>query len=452
MKGNILVVDDTPAVLKLLKDILVPEGHEVRPFNNGELALRSAAAEPPHLVLLDIRMPDMDGFEVCRRMKEDERLREIPVIFISAASDLEDKVRAFEAGGVDYITKPFQREEVVARVGTHVSLYRSREAMKRTEEALRKSEESLKMAQAIAHLGHWEWDLDSGDIRWSDETYRILGYVSPALAPTYDAFLQVVHPEDLARVDSEIRQSRESGRFDLEYRIVLPDGTVRGVRGIGQVVSLGAQGQPKIIATIQDITGHGRMELLGVIQDITERQELERRLEEEARTDALTGCANRRHFLELAEHEMARFRRYGGEMSLLMLDLDHFKAINDANGHHAGDLTLMELVRVCRATLREEDVVGRLGGEEFAVLLPQTGRDKAIEAAERLRHAVAKAEVPVPEGQPVHFTTSIGVATLTPADASIDMLLGRADQALYEAKGAGRNRVVAASAQPPIPG
>jgi len=136
MNGNLLIVDDTPATLKLLSDFLLAEGYLARPINNGELALRSAALEPPEVILLDIRMPGMDGFEICRRLKEEERLMEIPVIFISAASDLEDKVKAFQAGGVDYITKPFQREEVIARVKTQVALSRSRQEMKRLNETL----------------------------------------------------------------------------------------------------------------------------------------------------------------------------------------------------------------------------------------------------------------------------------------------------------------------------
>jgi diguanylate cyclase (GGDEF)-like protein len=145
MNSNILIVDDTPASLKLLHDTLVSEGFRVRPLNNGELALRSAKIEPPELILLDVRMPGLDGFEVCRRLKEDATLVSIPVIFISAAADVEDKLAAFHAGGVDYITKPFRREEVLARATTHIELFRSRQELARLNNALTEANEALRL-------------------------------------------------------------------------------------------------------------------------------------------------------------------------------------------------------------------------------------------------------------------------------------------------------------------
>ncbi|MBI4998762.1 MAG: diguanylate cyclase [Rhodocyclales bacterium] len=172
--------------------------------------------------------------------------------------------------------------------------------------------------------------------------------------------------------------------------------------------------------------------------------ELQRELEREAHTDVLTGCVSRRHFLDVTRLELARSRRHDEEVSLLMLDLDHFKAINDLHGHLVGDLVLQKMVQVCTATLRSEDTIGRLGGEEFAVLLPETGRDRALEVAERLCAGLAAAEVPL-DGEPaIRFTVSIGVATLTADDFSVSAMLDRADHALYKAKRRGRNRVVAA--------
>lgn len=331
---------------------------------------------------------------------------------------------------------------VAGVAGLAIDNARTFRRIKETEEALRKSERNLKMAQAMAHLGHWELDVKTGDIRWSEETGRILGYEPENLSQSYDTFFQAIHPEDRSRVESEIHAAREGGSFNIEFRIILPDGRVRVLHGMGEHILLGADMQPQIIGTIRDITAPEHTELLGVIQDITEHKELEWKLEKEAHTDVLTGCANRRYFLELAEHEVARARRYEVELSVLMLDLDHFKAINDRHGHQAGDLVLQKVVHVCQETLREEDTVGRLGGEEFAVLLPETGSKKAFEVAERLCRAVADAEVPLDGNPPIRFTTSIGAATLAHEDFSIGAVLGRADQALYEAKSGGRNRVV----------
>jgi len=309
------------------------------------------------------------------------------------------------------------------------------------EEALRKSESSLKIAQSKAHLGHWELDVGSGNIHWSDETYRILGYEPEQHPPSFDALLQVVDPGDRERVAQHILSAQVGSGFDIEFKIILPDGRVRVLHGMGEVILLGHT-QPQIIGAIRDITPSTRTQLLGVVQDITEQKELQWKLEREARTDPLTGCINRRHFLELAEHELTRARRYDEPLSVLMLDLDHFKIINDQHGHPVGDLVLQRLVHICQVTLRTEDSVGRLGGEEFAILLPESTLQEAQEAAQRICLAIAVTEISLSEGAPIHFTASIGVATLAQEDADIHTVIGRADKALYEAKHAGRNRVV----------
>jgi diguanylate cyclase (GGDEF)-like protein len=165
-----------------------------------------------------------------------------------------------------------------------------------------------------------------------------------------------------------------------------------------------------------------------------------RLLESQAHTDVLTGLANRRHFFESAEAELARAKRYAIPLSLLMLDIDHFKEVNDAHGHRTGDRVLQQLARTCLEVLRTVDVVGRVGGEEFAVLLPETALEGAVEVAERLRQAIAEAEVARDEGVPLRITVSIGVATLDD-NANLDTLMSRADAALYDAKHHGRDRV-----------
>lgn len=441
MIGNILIVDDEPSSLKLLHDILVMKGLHVRTCNNGELALRSVELEPPDLILLDIRMPKMDGFEVCRHLKEKTELQDTPVIFISGATDVEDKVQAFQSGGVDYITKPFQAEEVVARVETHLALHQTLKELKRFTEALDKSEKSLKIAQSIAHLGHWEWDVSNSDFNWSDETFRILGYSPQNMPVSYETFLQNVHPEDKARVVNILNQALEGKSFELEYRIVLPNGEMRVVHGKGEVL-LGEK--PKLVGTVQCLPEHDQIMMLGVIQDITARKKLEWQLEELANTDYLTGCANRRYFLQRAEQEFLRTRRYGGDLSVLMLDLDHFKNINDQYGHEAGDITLKQFVAHCNATLREVDLIGRLGGEEFAILLPETASCQAIEVAKRICQLIASEEILLPSQEIIRFTVSIGVANIDNKDAQFDTILKRADQSLYQAKHEGRNCVICA--------
>ncbi len=166
-----------------------------------------------------------------------------------------------------------------------------------------------------------------------------------------------------------------------------------------------------------------------------------RLLSQQARFDTLTGLANRRHFMMLAEQELSRATRYEGQLSILMMDIDHFKKVNDTYGHHTGDLVLQQLGTLCRETLHENDVVGRIGGEEFAIVLPETAPKQANEAAERLRRVIAKSTVPLEHGMPLSFTVSIGIVTLFGRDTNVDTLLGYADEALYEAKRNGRNRI-----------
>lgn len=189
------------------------------------------------------------------------------------------------------------------------------------------------------------------------------------------------------------------------------------------------------------VTNDGKQLIVGIIRDMTELKALHAELENQAHVDGLTGLANRRRFMELAELEHARAVRYGNSLSVLMMDIDHFKAVNDTYGHKSGDLVLQKLAKVCHQAVREFDIIGRLGGEEFAILLPETGGDKALEVAQRLRQAIAVSRVPLGPARRVSITASIGVATLTDRSKKLDSLLNDADKALYEAKRAGRNKV-----------
>jgi diguanylate cyclase (GGDEF)-like protein/hemerythrin-like metal-binding protein/PAS domain S-box-containing protein len=193
-------------------------------------------------------------------------------------------------------------------------------------------------------------------------------------------------------------------------------------------------------------TGHrtvidGQPYLVGLGTDVTKRRELEQELVRQARTDGLTGLANRRYFLEQAEQELVRARRYDKPLSVLMLDLDEFKVINDAHGHQVGDEVLRTVSAVCRQVLRGVDIVGRMGGEEFAILLPETDTAQAGEVAERLRQNIASAGIALGQGGLLGVTASIGVATFAAGDVDVDKVLNLADKAMYEAKRKGRNQV-----------
>ena len=184
--------------------------------------------------------------------------------------------------------------------------------------------------------------------------------------------------------------------------------------------------------------------LCGISTDITERKLLQEKLEQQAHQDYLTRLFNRRHFMEQGQLELSRAQRYSNLLSVFMLDIDFFKNVNDTHGHKAGDIVLQKLGDILRETLRSIDIVGRIGGEEFALLLPETNIQKATEVAERLREITAGTDVVLEDGLPLHFTISIGVAALKGKDTNIDMLLSQADKALYQAKESGRNKVCVA--------
>jgi DNA-binding response OmpR family regulator len=289
LTSNLLVVDDNPANLRLLIGILRKVGYKVRPANNGQLALMAIEKEPPDLILLDIRMPYMDGYEVCEHLKANEQTSDIPVIFISTLNEVFDKINAFNVGGVDYITKPFHEAEVIVRIKTHLALRNMKKQLaaqniqlqqeinerKRAEEALKRSENSLKQAQRIAHIGNWDWNIVNNELFWSDEIYPIFWIEPQKFEATYDAFLNTVHPDDGAYVQKSVNDAiSEQKPYNIEHRIILPDGEVRFVHERA-VVTFDEDNQAiQMAGTVHDITEYsGRSKSIGSLQSPVERVE-----------------------------------------------------------------------------------------------------------------------------------------------------------------------------------
>ena len=298
---------------------------------------------------------------------------------------------------------------------------------RQAEEALRESEAKLQAILDSCPLPI-AWTDESGGVEYINrKVTELFGYTLEDL-PTVESWYEAAYPDEAYRsavmnawagaIDAAKRSGKPIPGF--EATIVCKDGTRREVSIAGSLIN-------------------GRQ--LVIFTDLTERKALERELEHQAQTDFLTGIPNRRYFLEMADVELARARRYRRPFSLLMLDLDLFKDINDRHGHRVGDLMLQRVVEVCRQTLRGVDVIGRLGGEEFGIILPETDAQRARQVAERLRQAVRVAEVRSGVGGSVSITTSVGVATFTDDDDDVGTVLNRADQALYDAKRAGRDQV-----------
>jgi diguanylate cyclase (GGDEF)-like protein/PAS domain S-box-containing protein len=310
----------------------------------------------------------------------------------------------------------------------------------RDEHALRESEQELKSAVAMAEQEHRELEVT---LRTANDGIYIIDE-NGLLTDANDAFLQ------MHQFDKSVIGQLHAQDWDTQLEDVLLHSYARRVRDseqkmIFETVHRCRDGRHlNVEVSANALTRNGKQVIYCAARDISDRKLLETQLLAQAHFDYLTGLNNRRYFVELSEGELLRAKRYQKKLSLLMLDLDDFKHINDTYGHKAGDIVLTQIALICRNVLREIDIIGRLGGEEFAVVLPETDLDYAIEVAERLREVVALTRISINDNTGLHMTVSIGVASLAAYHDNVDALLLSADKALYLAKGAGKNQVVCA--------
>jgi diguanylate cyclase (GGDEF)-like protein/PAS domain S-box-containing protein len=295
---------------------------------------------------------------------------------------------------------------------------------KRAEEALRKSQAGLAEAQRMAHLGNWEWDPRTGELYWSDETFRIYGYEPQAFVPTFERLLEVVHPDDRRMLGRALEKALHDDRsYDFEHRVAKSGGEVRVVHHQAVVVR-DESGEP--------------MRMVGTVHDVTERKALENQLQHQAFHDPLTGLPNRALFTGRLRQALARAKRREGEVAVLFMDLDNFKVINDSLGHNAGDRLLVAASKRVRALLRPEDTVARLGGDEFIFLLEDTDIQDAGRVAERVSEQLRRSFSL--GGRRLFVTASIGVVTGGANRKYAADLLRDADLAMYRAKHSGKAR------------
>jgi two-component system cell cycle response regulator len=428
----VLLVDDEAGNLGTLRTTMLQQGYQTFLATSGERALDLAQRVKPDLILLDVVMQGIDGIETCRRLKAHPATARIPVIFMSAKSDTDDIIAGFDVGAVDYVAKPLKLAEVCARVRAQLRMRSHAVSQQEQTERLRLivngMEEGLMIIEA------------SGRIQFSNPACdRYLGYEQNELAGA--ALGQLLSPgvtqEYLAyfaawSADPETVHPRGAREVQIRRR----DGTARAM---DLTLTPMYAGEPLFI---------------GLLHDITHHKQSETALQRAALLDPLTKIANRRHFDTFLEKEWLRAIRSGEPLSLVVIDVDHFKLYNDTLGHAAGDACLRKVAAALQShALRPTDIAARYGGEEFVLLFAETGAGTALKLAESVRAHIESLELPNPRSSTSSWVTvSVGVATIVPSQRDeMEQFFVAADQAMYAAKEAGRNRVAAAPAHPGAP-
>lgn len=457
MTARILVVDDIPANVKLLEARLMAEYFDVLTASDGMRALSLCDQTQVDLILLDIMMPGIDGFEVCERLKQNPRTAHIPVVMVTALDQPADRVRGIKAGADDFLTKPVNDLQLMTRVKSLIRF-------KALSDELRLRAETARSIGIEGLLTPHQGKLDEPGLvllvesraNTQDRMARALKGIAEITAisdPQAALFEAAEKPYELVIVSSAL-EDYDPLRLCSQLR------SLERTRFIPMLV-VAEQGEDDLVIRALDLGVNDYLlrpldpnEL--VARSITQirrkrytdqlRASLTQSVEM-AVTDALTGLNNRRYLDTHLAALVERSHRRDRPLSVLITDIDHFKAINDEHGHEGGDDVLREFARRVRSAVRGADFACRYGGEEFVVVMPDTTQDVAAQIAERLRDAIAASPFGLAAtGAQAFVTTSVGVATLETADEDAASLLRRADQALYQAKHAGRNRVVGEAA------
>lgn len=458
--SQILIVDDTPNNLKLFHSLLSEKGYKVRLATNGEMALNSVNMDKPDLILLDIMMPGIDGYEVCHRLKQNSSTRDIPIIFLSALRDEVDVVKGFDAGGLDFITKPYSSEILLARISTHLNLSWLRRQLRKDNKDLEgmvekrtmdleESETRLRHALDASNEGIMDWNLATDVIFFSEKFFTMLGYSANSHPHTLQSWMDLVHPEDRddfnrkvrnIRLTNSIAHGNEYGFPKVdgdycysigsanEYRLRKVDGNYCWILLRCKVVEVG-------------IDKHGQRyasRIVGTHSDISQQKEYIARLQELTSYDELTGLPNRKLFLQMVDKSLSTARRFKRTIAVLLVNLDRFRNVIESLGHDAGDKVLMKMAVRLKDVARSEDTVSRLEGDDFAILLDELGSpSQATELALRI---IESQKVPfVIHGHEIVIATSIGIALFPDHvhNGSSDELLNNANKAMTNAKQTG---------------
>jgi len=453
MTARILVVDDVEANVRLLEAKLTIEYYDVVTCTDGATALSLAEAEQPDIILLDVMMPGMDGFETCRRLKADPATKHIPVVLVTALDGRQDRIKGLEAGADDFVTKPLDDVILFARVKSLVRL-------KLVMDELREREESGRR-MGVSADGSGRLRAAGGRVLVVDDDPR-----------QCEQILAELSREHRASVERDADAARQAGAGPLDLMIInVAAESFDGLRLIAHLRSAEATRSLPILAVVDPMDRARLVKALDLgANDILPRpvdaEELAARARTQVRrkryadflrqkldyslemavTDSLTGLHNRRYMAGQLADFVRGSNRGGGSVAVLMIDIDHFKAVNDGFGHDAGDEVLSEFAVRLATNVRAVDLPCRIGGEEFVVVMPDTRLEEALLIADRIRRDVAAAPFRVMGSEHLSITASVGVAASTGENDSSEALLKRADEGVYEAKSRGRNRVIARAA------
>ncbi len=447
MTARILVVDDIAANLRLLEAKLLHEYYEVSVASSGAEALSVAQSWSPDVVLLDVMMPGMDGYEVCRRLKAQPATAHVPIVMVTALTDQAERVRGLEAGADDFLSKPVDDATLFARLRALLRMKQVLDAWRLRAETARDLgfEPPAGPSASIAGARALLVDEDAQDAAALAAVLVADGLEVTRCADMAAAWDELVEGDhdivllslsadggDALRLASRLRA--QAPTRDLPVVLVAdPAQKPLVLRGF----ELGANDHLLRPVDPNELRARVRNQIRRKRYQERLRADLDRSLEM-AVTDPLTGLRNRRYVRRHLEGVLRT-----GRAAVLMLDVDRFKAVNDTHGHPAGDVVLREVAERVRGHLRAADVVARYGGEEFMVVMTGAAAEDASMVAERLRSAIAGAPVVI-EGGALRITASVGVAA-GEAGSTADALIAAADAALYRAKREGRNRVETAA-------
>ncbi|MGY8872289.1 MAG: two-component system response regulator [Pseudomonadales bacterium] len=426
MSYTVLIVDDDPGIRMLMKYALQDKDLTIFEADSGDKALQVFQEVSPDIVLLDVSMPGMTGFECCKQLRSSAMGAQCAIVMVTALDKPQDIETAFEVGATDFMTKPLKWPLFNHRVRYILKA-------NKTLLALSRNQSKLSKAQSIARLGYWEWDFKSPFIECSTELFSMLDIKKIDDAVMYRSVLRCIHPEDRRIFSDAFRQAlHENKSYDIEYRVIRADGEVIIFHDRTDIIE-----------------EYGHKRIIGTLHDITSQKNTEREISYYAYYDTLTKLPNRRLFLDQFEGALSTAKRRNEKVSLLFIDLDHFKNINDSYGHHVGDQVLTQTASRIKSSVRISDVltvglddsenkVARLAGDEFTVLLCEVNDvDNAVTIAQRVLDSLSQPFIL--DSHTVYITATIGIALYPDDSDNVQELLQNADVAMYHAKENGRN-------------